>query len=418
MGFFDCFKQKNDNLTGNNQKKQMPLEQRRREAHRFTTSGQRLTETDGMTLSQLEKHFEVVYKSGKVIFSEKAHNFYQDCKNRILENSGKQGQDLIKSLKKVPFLKKLFEMKVGVWEGYTLEQHTSMVLGQFRNYQMKNWKSHSLTAEKFQLMLAIHDIGKPQAFQDHQNTLKQHEYNGRIVPKILEWLEIPDNERNLMTALTMQDHLGRFLRVANRMPLHTSHERIKEDEARNVAKHISIEARKIGVGVEEYFDLITCYYRADAGAYTKDAGGKQSLDFLFEEKTAPNCTREFAQTTQANYDILAKAVKSIARCNGPEFQRENDGQKRQLAEGSTSKSISDAGEQIEEKLHLFVQENNEKFKQLNLELKNQVISPLSVHRQRNKQSRQQLGGGPNVIRETGGHRWGPLLPACLFCWIG
>ena len=111
----------------------------------------------------------------------------------------------------------------------------------------------------------------------------------------------------------MQDHLGKFF-------VYRSSISAKEEKAREVAEKISAEAAKIGIGVEEYFDLITCYYRADAGSYTVDAGGIESLDFLFEEKTDSNCTRKFAQQTQENYDILAEAVKSIVSKKELEFK--------------------------------------------------------------------------------------------------
>jgi hypothetical protein len=137
-----------------------------------------------------------------------------------------------------------------------------------------------------------------------------------------------------MVALTMQDHLGEFLKDVydsgyayeeldeyDSKEILTAEEiaRAKEEyntpkkaRAKKVAEKISAEAAKNGIGVEEYFDLITCYYRADAGSYTVDAGGIESLDFLFEKETAPNCTRVFSEQTQKNYEILVEAVKSIA----------------------------------------------------------------------------------------------------------
>ena len=80
---------------------------------------------------------------------------------------------------------------------------------------------------------------------------------------------------------------------------------------REIANQISDEAAKIWIGVKEYFDLIICYYRAEAGSYTTDAGYRYgSKNFLFEAETAPNQTRAFSEQTQKYYDILAEAVRN------------------------------------------------------------------------------------------------------------
>jgi hypothetical protein len=247
------------------------------------------------------------------IVTEDDYRYYEQCKKQIVAAMGQEDDVLLGSLQNIPFFEDLYGMSVG--EGYTLKEHTSMVLEQFRKYQMENWNSPLLTKEEFQLMLAIHDIGKPQAVQETGKTSMQHEYNGRIIPGFLKWLGISEEKSKLIVAFSMQDHLGEFFKYANYMEFD-----VKRAEAKEVAENISGEAAKIGIGVEEYFDLITCYYRADAGSYTEDAGGIESLDLLFEEKTDSNCTRKFAQRTQKNYDILAEAVKSIASSKELEFK--------------------------------------------------------------------------------------------------
>ena len=170
------------------------------------------------------------------------------------------------------------------------------------------------------------EISGPHNDKPNDNKQKEHRKTPRFSPithtdqpstSIVhkkEWVQ-PKGEqstykekRKLIVALTMQDHLGGFLKDVSR----SSDVSEKEKKAREVAEKISGKATEIGRGFEQYFDLITCYYRADAGHYTVDAGGKKSLDLLFEEETAPNCTRKFAKRTQENYDILAEAVKSIA----------------------------------------------------------------------------------------------------------
>lgn len=118
-----------------------------------------------------------------------------------------------------------------------------------------------------------------------------------------------------MTALTVQDHLGGFLKKASgnkRKSIPGLSEEGKINEAKELAQKISQEAKELGVEAKEYFHLITAYFRADSGAYTVDAGGQKSLDFLFKEETPPDCTRAFSENTQHNYDILLKEVKSLS----------------------------------------------------------------------------------------------------------
>jgi hypothetical protein len=203
-----------------------------------------------------------------------------------------------------------------------------MVLEQFRKYQMENWTSSFLSKGEFQLILAIHKIEKTRAIHEIERTRNslntgkdpvknsiiinefehsmQKKYKGCIIPGLLEWLRIPEEKRKLMAALTQQDHLRSFLQYSKSEL--TEWER---EKAKRIAKEISAEAAKIGIGVEEYFDLITCYYRADVGSYTTDAGcGFGFKDFLFEAETAPNHPRAFSEQTQKYYDLLAEAVKN------------------------------------------------------------------------------------------------------------
>jgi DNA-binding transcriptional regulator YhcF (GntR family) len=299
-----------------------------------------LTETDSLTLPQKQKLFQAALQpsyheafslSGDVPFTANDYDYYQYCKDQIetVLQPEHNGEGLLSSLQNIPFFKHLYNLPVGVREGYTLEDHTSMVLEQFRRYQMENWESSLLTAKEFQLMLAIHDIGKPQAVLETGKKSKQHEYNGRLIPEFVKWLGIPEQKRKLIVALTMQDHLGAFLHGASRMLL----EFRKRKTAKEVAEKMSQEAENLGVGIEQYFDLITCYYRADAGSYTTDANpqAKFHLNHLFEEKTALNCTRAFSEKTQKNYAILAEEVESIASHEKQEFKEENNNKKKQLS---------------------------------------------------------------------------------------
>ena len=67
----------------------------------------------------------------------------------------------------VGFMKEVFPEPYAkvmeVWEKYTLERHTLMVLGQFEKYFSKTVLPASLKNSHFRLFLAIYDLGKPEA---------------------------------------------------------------------------------------------------------------------------------------------------------------------------------------------------------------------------------------------------------------
>lgn len=176
---------------------------------------------------------------------------------------------IINQLKKEPVLKELFDGDVGVFEGYTLEQHTMMVMNQFEKYFDKsNFEVGKITHEKFILGLILHDIGKPQAVREGQGTAAQHKYTEKIMNEVLVSLDIDVNEANTLTGLMSQDYIGRYLQ--NKASL--------ED----TVKGMRARAATIGLSDKEFKDKSKIYFMVDASSYTKDSGGKPSLDHLFK----------------------------------------------------------------------------------------------------------------------------------------
>lgn len=58
------------------------------------------------------------------------------------------------------------DQSVGVWEGYTLRQHTNMVLGQLGKYVAAHSLPQELGMSSFTMMVGLHDMGKPRALQE------------------------------------------------------------------------------------------------------------------------------------------------------------------------------------------------------------------------------------------------------------
>ena len=161
----------------------------------------------------------------------------------------------------------IYKQGTDVWEGYTLEQHTLMVMKQFEKYFSGKTLPASIDKDKFRLILALHDIGKPEAIAKEGKHL-QHKYTQQYVQKLFSELEIDKKHTDLALTLTSRDPLGKY--IANRA---------NALDTRTAIEDMAIEAE---ISIEDFFELLCIYYKSDAGSYTENAGGLKSLDDLFE----------------------------------------------------------------------------------------------------------------------------------------
>lgn len=212
-------------------------------------------------------------------------------------------ENFIATLKQDPDLKRRYEGDAGQ---YTVEAHTTMVLRQFEKYFAENWDSERqwvhgsapLTKKQFRLMLALHDIGKSQAFEETRNTSTQHQHTSRVAKQVLARLKIPEEKANIIRSIAVQDYIGEYMK-----------RRISPQEA---AKYISDEAAALGIETKDYFEVLRIYYMSDAGSYTKDADprGVGILDSFFEFREDPNGkkTMQFSRSKQGEFQKLADLI--------------------------------------------------------------------------------------------------------------
>lgn len=189
-----------------------------------------------------------------------------------------------------------FAAGIGVWEGYSLREHTLMVMNQFRKY----FQGADIGDKKlFEFILALHDIGKPKAVSENAKH-KQHEYTKKILLPLLTRLGYEQKDIALAESLIDGDAIGGYL---------------KGNGITESANTILNMAQKSGLPVEKFWNLLTTYYQVDAGSYTEDAGGLRSLDFLFS--FAPESkTMAFAPQTAEKISALEKVVKDLAHFEG------------------------------------------------------------------------------------------------------
>lgn len=182
----------------------------------------------------------------------------------------------------------VYKQGTDVWEGYTLEQHTLMVMKQFEKYFSDKTLPAGINKNNFRLILALHDIGKPEAIAKGGKHL-QHEYTQQYVQQLFGELEIDKKHTDLALILISGDPMGKY--VSNRA---------NALDTRTAIENMAIEAE---IPVEDFFELLCIYYKSDAGSYTENAGGLRSLDDLFEFDEE-NRKLDFAPHIQNKIDQL------------------------------------------------------------------------------------------------------------------
>lgn len=181
-----------------------------------------------------------------------------------------------------------YKQGVGVWEGYTLERHTLMVMRQFEKYFGDKDLPSGIDNDMFRLVLALHDVGKPEAISNGGKHL-QHEYTQQYIQSLFEALGIDQRHTDLALVLASGDPIGKYL--TSRM------------DAMQTRTAIEQMANSAKMSVDEFFELLCIYYKVDAGSYTENAGGLRSLDDLFNFDEA-NHNLNFAPHVQSRINQL------------------------------------------------------------------------------------------------------------------
>lgn len=160
----------------------------------------------------------------------------------------------------------LFDADAGVWENLTIRQHTERVLLQFDRYFAGKPLPLGVSTEFFRVVLALHDIGKPLAILKDGDKRLQHKHTAPIMYETLTKLGFSDLETALGVSLVSGDPLGAV---------------IKGNSLGAAAEWFTQAAEVAGVLPTELLDLVLVLFQVDAGSYTKNAGGPESLDRLF-----------------------------------------------------------------------------------------------------------------------------------------
>jgi len=161
----------------------------------------------------------------------------------------------------------LYRATTGTIESYSLGRHTRMVLDQYFKY-FKGKELPVVNEKFFESLLALHDIGKPLAAIDG-DIEKQYEYTVEILNKALPKLGFSESEKVLVICLVDGDPIRKFFYK-------------RDTDINEIVEDIQGRAKTAGLDIKDFWTLLKTYWMVDAGSYTVDAGGNESLDRMFE----------------------------------------------------------------------------------------------------------------------------------------
>jgi hypothetical protein len=192
---------------------------------------------------------------------------------------------------KIDFVEE-FKKDAGVWEGYTLREHIIFVLTQFSKYDAFDGVMLPTHIDKniFRTMLVFHDLGKPYAISLGDKRL-QGSYNKLFLEKAQS--KISSQNIKLFAELVSEDTLGKYIK--------------QEYDLNQTFSSIATHAKNCNTPIKEYYTLLKIYYMCDASSYTKDAGGQESLDWLFAFNHH-NRIISFSEKVAPRMDLLNKMI--------------------------------------------------------------------------------------------------------------
>ncbi len=183
-------------------------------------------------------------------------------------NQKLSAQEVVDHLKQEPDLNELYSLFAGVNEGYSVEEHTRMVVESFekefmgRDDVQKILRHVGLSSEEFMFFLALHDIGKGRAvrqcyFASPQRKELELRYTQEVVLQVAERYQLRAEAVSVFIQLLIDDSIGDFLKQRN------------PSEADVVEAQVAIcrAAALCGLDNLGFLQLKTLFHQIDAASY-------------------------------------------------------------------------------------------------------------------------------------------------------
>ncbi|MGI6423186.1 MAG: hypothetical protein ACOX0X_01010 [Candidatus Dojkabacteria bacterium] len=174
---------------------------------------------------------------------------------------------IIQSAKRIGGYKEHFEKKIGVWEGFTLEEHTETVLRNFEE-SFGDIIPVELLAP-MRLAILVHDIGKPIAREGgHINKFREQQLNNAYAKQFLEELQVDDKLKRLILTVIGEGSAAIHDKLVNKIP---DNQTGIYDIATKAAIDFFDKERPSKSEVYSIISMFYVLYYCDGGAYTSKA---------------------------------------------------------------------------------------------------------------------------------------------------
>ncbi len=191
----------------------------------------------------------------------------QKIQEYLSGNRSLSGQALMDLLALDPDLKDLFLLSAGVGEGYSIGEHTRMVVDSFEKELMdrpetqETLRNAGITSAQFMLFLALHDIGKGRAVLEHRladevRKALELQYSREVLFAYCQKMGL-ENCSSLFIALLHDDAVGDICK--SRDP--------STSVIMEAAKEIRESAEQCGRFIEELLPLKQLFHMTDAASY-------------------------------------------------------------------------------------------------------------------------------------------------------
>lgn len=176
---------------------------------------------------------------------------------KLLEATPFSGEGVIDLLSADSQLQELFAQDSGVFENYTIREHTLRVYDVF-NEQLPHFQSaleNIVSIDVIRLLkftLALHDIGKPIAIRERGKKF-QHEFTVPILKEHMRQAGFEPKDLLAAEALMGHDELGRFIKGRS--------------SVEQAAEQLRTLSEQSGLGLVDFFASQLFYYTVDAGSY-------------------------------------------------------------------------------------------------------------------------------------------------------
>ncbi|MCX6795288.1 MAG: hypothetical protein NT165_00955 [Candidatus Falkowbacteria bacterium] len=185
----------------------------------------------------------------------------------------------------------IYTSDAGLWEKYTIGEHTLMVLRQFEKYYSYQILPAQIDRNFFRFFISLHDIGKKKAIELGNKDL-QHEHTTALAGDIFQQLNFSDQEWHLFESLVEREYLGHYF---------------KGRDIKATCQEIISACKKTDLSLLDFLAVLEMFYKVDAGSYTKDASGLESLDKLFFFDHV-NHRLNFSKEVEEKFIILRDAL--------------------------------------------------------------------------------------------------------------